>query len=144
MSKRMLVAVDLSDHSAGTVAYAYHIAEALDLTIDCLHITQTSTPQRSLGHPSARQLVEGLAKSEGQAAVRELNRLLSGIPEARRGEGILEHGPPADVIVKVAHPDVYEMLVVSTEGRTGFSQLFSGSVAESVVRHAKLPVLVVR
>jgi nucleotide-binding universal stress UspA family protein len=35
-------------------------------------------------------------------------------------------------------------LVVSTEGRTGFAQLCSGSVAESVVRHARLPVLVVR
>ena len=30
MSKKMLVAVDLSEHSAQTVAYAFHLAQALD------------------------------------------------------------------------------------------------------------------
>lgn len=144
MSKRLLVAVDLSEHSASTLAYAYHMAEALDLVIDGLHITASTPSGRSLGHPTAMQMMEDLAEREEQGALRELHRILSGIPEGRRGQALIEHGAPADVIVKVADPDIYEMLVVSTEGRRGFSQLFSGSVAESVVRHARLPVLVVR
>lgn len=142
MSKKMLVAVDLSEHSASTMAYAYHVAEGLDLVIDAVYVT-ASTTNRGMG-PSARQIVAGLNKAEEQAASRELQRILSGVPERRRGEAICASGNPADAIVRAADPDLYEMLVVSTEGRTGFSQLFSGSVAESVVRHARLPVLVVR
>ena len=144
MSKRMLVAVDLSEHSAGTLAYAYHIAEMMDLMIDGLHITEAPTSGRSLGHPSAREIVNDLARSQSVAAERELQRMLSGIPEPRRGDALIAHGAPAPAIVKMADPELYEMLVVSTVGRTGFSQLFRGSVAESVVRHARLPVLVVR
>ena len=144
MSKRMLVAVDLSEHSAGTLAYAYHIAEMMDLTIDGLHITEGPAAGRAIGHPSAREIVNDLARSQSAGAERELQRMLSGIPEARRGEALVAFGAPATAIVKMADPERYEMLVVSTEGRTGFSQLFSGSVAESVVRHARLPVLVVR
>ncbi|MFT6816499.1 MAG: nucleotide-binding universal stress UspA family protein [Myxococcota bacterium] len=144
MSKRMLVAVDLSEHSAGTLAYAYHIAEAMNLMIDGVHISETPASGRSLGHPSAREIVNDLARSQSQGAERELQRMLSGIPETRRGEARIAYGAPAAAIVKMADPERYEMLVVSTEGRTGFSQLFSGSVAESVVRHARLPVLVVR
>lgn len=144
MSKRMLVAVDLSEHSAGTLAYAYHIAEMMDLMIDGVHITESPSPGRALGHPSAREIVNDLARSQSVAAERELQRMLSGIPEPRRGEALIAFGAPATAIVKMADPERYEMLVVSTEGRTGFSQLFSGSVAESVVRHARLPVLVVR
>ena len=144
MAKKMLVAVDLSENSAGTLAYAYHIAEALNLMIDGVHVSETPSSGRSMGHPSARQLVKGIARSHDQGAIRELERMMSGIPEPRRGEAFVVSGNPADAIVKAADPETYEMLVVSTAGRTGFSQLFSGSVAESVVRHAKLPVLVVR
>ena len=38
----------------------------------------------------------------------------------------------------------YELVVVSTNGRTGLSHILIGSVAERVVRHAPIPVLVVR
>jgi nucleotide-binding universal stress UspA family protein len=140
----MLVAVDLSEHSAGTLAYAYHIAEMMNFVIDGLHIAESPVSGRALGHPSAREIVNDLARSQSAGAERELLRMLSGIPEPRRGEALIAFGAPATAIVKMADPEVYEMLVVSTVGRTGFSQLFSGSVAESVVRHAKLPVLVVR
>ncbi len=40
-----------------------------------------------------------------------------------------------------SHNDV-DLIVVSTHGRTGFRRLTLGSVAESVLRHANVPVLV--
>jgi nucleotide-binding universal stress UspA family protein len=38
----------------------------------------------------------------------------------------------------------HDLIVMGTLGRTGFSKLLLGSVAERVVRFAKCPVLVVR
>lgn len=57
--------------------------------------------------------------------------------ETRSGEaalGILE-------LARETHPDV---IVMATHGRTGVTHFFIGSVAERVIRHADLPVLVMR
>jgi len=37
-----------------------------------------------------------------------------------------------------------DLIVMSTAGRTGLSRLLIGSVAEKVVRHARVPVLTIR
>ena len=38
----------------------------------------------------------------------------------------------------------YDLVVMGTHGRTGFSRVLAGSVAENVVRHSPIPVLTVR
>ncbi len=52
-------------------------------------------------------------------------------------------GQPAEAILEQAaawHPD---LIVMGTHGRTGLAHFLNGSVAEEVVRNARLPVLVV-
>lgn len=52
-------------------------------------------------------------------------------------------GKPAETILEQAdawHPD---LIVMGTHGRTGLAHFLNGSVAETVVRHARLPVLIV-
>ena len=65
------------------------------------------------------------------------------IPKKLRGRTLLRRGPTAETICAVAE-DGYEMVVVSTRGRSGLAHVLLGSVAERVVRHATVPVLVVR
>lgn len=50
-------------------------------------------------------------------------------------------GNPAQAIVEEAND--FDMIVMSTHGRTGFSRFFLGSVAEKVLRTTHLPVLIV-
>jgi nucleotide-binding universal stress UspA family protein len=50
-------------------------------------------------------------------------------------------GNPAQSITEEA--DDFDVIVMSSHGRTGFSRFFLGSVAEKVLRTARLPVLVV-
>lgn len=144
MAKRMLVAVDLSETSASTLAYAYEVARGLDAVIDGIFVVEGPVASRSLGHPSAKEIVDSLTRREAEVAQRELERLLSGVPDDRRGDPIVRHGNAVDVICREAAPSRYEMLVVSTRGRTGLSHMLIGSVAERVVRYAQVPVLVVR
>ncbi|HVJ15124.1 MAG TPA: universal stress protein, partial [Polyangiaceae bacterium] len=54
-----------------------------------------------------------------------------------------EEGIPATKIVEVAATG-YDLVVMGSHGRTGFKHLLIGSVAERVIRHAKVPVLTVR
>jgi nucleotide-binding universal stress UspA family protein len=53
-------------------------------------------------------------------------------------------GNPADEIVKVAHDEHVDMIVMGTHGRTGWQHMLMGSVAEVVVRKAECPVLTLR
>jgi len=51
-------------------------------------------------------------------------------------------GDPMDRILAAAKQA--DLIVMSTAGRTGLSHLVIGSVAEKVVRHARIPVLTLR
>jgi universal stress protein A len=53
-------------------------------------------------------------------------------------------GNPADEIVQLARDEEASLIVLGTHGRTGFSRLLMGSVAEVVVRRSPCPVLVYR
>jgi len=144
MGSRILTAVDLSESSAGTLAYAYHLAVGLNAQIDAVYVHEGPVTGRAAGHPSARGLVDAITHRELDAAERELGRLMSGVPDGRRGESLVRRGNAVDLICREADPDKYELLVVATQGRTGFTHMLIGSVAERVVRHARIPVLVVR
>jgi nucleotide-binding universal stress UspA family protein len=53
------------------------------------------------------------------------------------------YGPPARTIVDAAQTRDAQLIVMSTHGRTGWRRMMLGSVAESVLRAAPTPVLLV-
>jgi len=53
-------------------------------------------------------------------------------------------GNADDALIAGAHEDRADLIVVGSHGRRGVSRFVLGSVAESVVRRAPMPVLVVR
>jgi len=57
--------------------------------------------------------------------------------------GDIRTGIPAEVILAEAN-EPGDMIVLSTHGRSGVDRWFLGSVADAVVRHGDIPVLVVR
>lgn len=56
-------------------------------------------------------------------------------------EPVISIGNPAQSIVEEA--DDFDMIVMSTHGRTGFTRFFLGSVAEKVLRLSHVPVFVI-
>jgi nucleotide-binding universal stress UspA family protein len=59
-------------------------------------------------------------------------------------EEVIAHGDAATEIVRVAKERNVDLIVISSHGRTGLGRILFGSTAESVVRHATCPVLVVK
>lgn len=57
---------------------------------------------------------------------------------------IVSEGGVADQILQAAKDHDVQMVVMGSEGRTGFQRFMLGSVAESLVHNAHVPVLVVR
>lgn len=56
-------------------------------------------------------------------------------------EPLISIGNPAQSIVEEA--ENFDMIVMTTHGRTGFSRFFLGSVSEKVLRMSHIPVLIV-
>jgi nucleotide-binding universal stress UspA family protein len=53
-------------------------------------------------------------------------------------------GPPGHEICSYAKETDSDMIVVSSHGNHGLKRFLLGSVAEAVIRHAHVPVLVLR
>lgn len=138
----LLVAVDFSELSKRSVEYAVRLATGQDRKVDLLHVALASLPAHAQAHAPA-EVLDQIRKGEEVAALRDLQELLQTIPEPLRGRILLRRGTAADTICKAAG-EGYELVVVSTRGRTGLAHVLIGSVAERVVRHAPVPVLVVR
>ncbi len=56
---------------------------------------------------------------------------------------VLREGSAEDEILAVAEEQGVDLIVVGTHGRRGLTRALLGSVSESVLRDAKVPVLVV-
>lgn len=56
---------------------------------------------------------------------------------------VLDGGPVADRILEVLSDEDYDLVVLSSHGRTGITRFLLGSVAEQLVRRSPVPVLIV-
>ncbi len=56
---------------------------------------------------------------------------------------IMEEGIAKEAINSIAEERKVDLIIMGTHGRTGLNHLFMGSVAEYVIRHATIPVMVV-
>lgn len=66
--------------------------------------------------------------------------LLDGVASESR----VERGEPADEILWMAKPNRFDLIAMTTHGRTGLRRALTGSVTEQVLRHAEIPVMTCR
>jgi nucleotide-binding universal stress UspA family protein len=144
--KQILVPIDFSECSTPALKYAARLARAVSADLHLLHVWEVPEfvprvmpGEGFLDRRALSELMEQRAREELDAFVREAEKLQIPIVSTK-----LACGVPSRTIVEVAKRDRCDLLVVGTHGRTGFSHVMLGSVAERVVRHARCPVLTVR
>jgi len=147
LMQKILVPVDLSPDSRQALAEAAQFAAAFGASIDLLYVWSAPAlvaPESVITGVGVNEqpLVEWIRKSATeQLAQFEIEIRREGVPISNV---LCEPGDPAAVIVDRAKAGQYDLLVLSTHGRTGLSHFLLGSVAERVVRTAPCPVLTVR
>jgi len=139
--KRLLVPVDFSDASVAALATAQDLCRALDAEIRVVHVHQLQVPYVGDGGfyvpevdeeeimEERKQELETFVKQHGDAQISISSEVRLGDPET----GINE----------IADEFKADMIIMGTHGRSGLSHLLMGSVTESVLRHANVPLLAV-
>lgn len=139
--RRLLVAVDLTDVSAGLVAEARAFAARFgpDARLHLLHVlAPLPYPATRLGEVAYELMPELIGQATTQV------QALAGAPGARRDEVHVAHGPAAAVVLREADALGADLVVVASHGPSALDRVLIGSVTERIVRTADRPVLVVR
>ncbi|TVQ73801.1 MAG: universal stress protein [Balneolaceae bacterium] len=137
----ILVPLDFSDLSLKALEAASVFAELFDGAITPFHSFISLSDVEMPDVSSKDELASGHEELE-KKLVEKLNKTAADNAEAKfLNEGLVQVGNPADAIIEAAQN--FDLIVMTTHGRTGFSRLIMGSVAEKVIRFAPVPVVVV-
>ena len=137
---QILVPHDFSEASAAAVRHAAAWAGALAAEITLLHVVEPVVyPEFYSVDVLSDDLMERLVERSERALRAAADDLLGDV-NARIE---VEVGRAADTIVDHAEPKRFDAVVMATRGLSGLEQILLGSVAESVLRRCKVPLLAV-
>lgn len=142
--QKILCPTDLSDESRSALAIACEWAKQFGAELHLLHVVEgLSTPYPYLGPPFNEAMSwETMIRQKARDALTALT--LPGDSSTLKVVRELRSGSPIAQIVDYAQTSGIDLIVMSTHGRSGFSHLLLGSVAENVVRRSPCSVLTVR
>ncbi|HEV2765242.1 MAG TPA: universal stress protein [Pyrinomonadaceae bacterium] len=143
--RTILLPTDFSECARHALPAAASLARLTGARIVCLHVVEPMVPTVGFT-PIAEPLpMTDISEQLEDSATRELPKLAR--CEECAGldvEDLIARGEAASEIVRVARERGADLIVISSHGRTGLGRMLFGSTAESVVRHAHCPVLVVK
>lgn len=136
------VLVPVDDSECAREALEFTLDEYPNADITALHVINPTTVV-AVSEPVVwdDQLAEQVQK-EAEDLLAEMRN------EAKSRNGDITtkimHGRTPQAIIEYAGEHDVDHIVIGSHGRTGFSRVLLGSVAETVVRRAPVPVTVVR
>ena len=137
--RRILIALDDSAIAAHAVEVGTDLSAALKAQVALVYVVDPTLAFQPDGGIPAAELVAALKRESQSFLAAAAQR--TGEPQAWQ---FLREGKPADEILPAAREWEADAIVIGTHGRSGMSRLVLGSTAESVVRQAPCPVLVVK
>jgi nucleotide-binding universal stress UspA family protein len=139
---KILVPTDFSELSYKAFEAAAYFAEILDGTVTPFHAYIPLSEMDSFyytgvglsGHVDYDQIEKTVIDRLTEVSSTKT-------PKDRLGKPLLGVGNPAHAIAEAA--EAFDLVVMTTHGRTGFSRFLMGSVAEKTLRLTHAPILVV-
>jgi len=149
---KILIAIDDSAYAEHAAEYGFDIARKFNAAVGLVNIIEPAlirqmTPAADpiMGMPMQGTGIEemellDIQKNQSEnIADRTIEKFAGSMPVTH----FTEFGSTADGIIKCCNEFKADVIVIGTHSRTGLDRLLMGSVAEHVVRHSAVPVLVV-
>ncbi len=139
---RLLLTTDLSAESLRAFAPLAALARAQGSAITLLHVVEDTafTPRGAAFAPPIH--LPGAEEDQARAEAWLAEHAKDALGELPLEVRVIRADKPGPAIAKYASEQGFDLIAMSTHGRTGFRAMLVGSVTESVLRHAELPVMV--
>jgi nucleotide-binding universal stress UspA family protein len=149
--QKILIGIDDSKQAGHAAEFGFDIARKFNAEVGLVNIVEPimaapvvatdpmmGLPEQSIGIDEMKLLE--IQKSQSEMIVDQTIK--------KYGDGIevthfTDYGSTADGIIHCAKEFGADLIVIGTHNRHGIDRLLMGSVAEHVVRHSPVPVLVV-
>ena len=146
---RILVAVDGSDSSDKVFDTAAQLSKLSGGKLFIIHVVMPLTGVGMLGYNYDASTIEKLQQDLEERGKKILSKYSADAKEKyniANAETILAQGTsPPDAILREATSKAADIIVVGSKGYGGgIKQIFIGSVPNSVLHHATIPVLLVK
>lgn len=136
--KIVLVPVDFSEASVAALAYAVDVVEGTNAKVFVLHAFEIPILGLPDGVVTATAELTGRIVNAAQKALDDLVAEYRGRVDLR---ALLKQGDAREIILAQAQDLTADLIVMGTHGRRGIARALIGSVTETIVRTAPIPVL---
>ena len=144
MQKNILIATDGSETSMQAADIAVSIGKKAGAMVTAVYVVDVHRLAQLPGYaamPGIKDNLMELMLKEGSEALEEIG-------DKARDAGVayeraVAEGDPGEELLKLCRDKGFDLIVLGTMGKSGLTKFLLGSVAEKVVRHAHIPVLVV-
>jgi nucleotide-binding universal stress UspA family protein len=147
--KKILVPVELHENTAPVIQWANFLAQTLDSQLIFLHVNESLEPfkhsllfDEDMGVTPTAQ-VKDLRAAYRQAAQQELTQLSGQCGGGLSVDTALEEGRASATILDYSRTHGCDCILMGTHGKPWYQRFLMGSTAETVLREAKLPVMIV-
>ncbi|MEK7233012.1 MAG: universal stress protein [Elusimicrobiota bacterium] len=140
--KRIVVAVDFSASSLAALDAAEYVARRWSAALEVVYAEHPPLLAGWVGLGAMPASVPPANERPRRKIEERLRKAAAGFP-ADRLKVRTVHGWPPAALLELAQVDRADLLVMGTHGYAGLDRLLTGSVAEAVIRRARMPVLVV-
>ncbi len=138
MFRQLLVPLDHSPLAEQALGPAFALANASHAKIDLVEVHEPVP----LGAPDDAPLNPSEPEKDEAYLEALVARFGAGMPTAPTHAVV--RGEPSTQICRRAHAIDADLIVMTSHGRTGLGRAWSGSVADAVIRHCAVPVLMER
>lgn len=140
--EKILVALDLSEHSKTVADYAAALAKMSGASITAIYAAPTLTQYTGFHVPpnTIDNFVGEIVSGAEKAMSSFVTEHFGDIPV----KAVVVVGYAAEEILSMADKESADIIVMGTHGRRGIDRILFGSVAEKVVKNSPYPVLTIR
>lgn len=140
-TKLVLAAVDFSPVSDEVCRVAADLAASVGARAVILHVSEPEVDYVGVAPPELFPITEDTAAKVIEGRLRAAREIF----ESRSVSTEVLHiwGPIVGTIISESERHEVDILVIGSHGHGAFYNLIVGSVTEGVIRHSKVPVLVV-
>src|SRR5581483_3669764 len=140
--RRILVGVDFGAPSLAAVEYARDLARTFQAVVYLVAVVD-NVAERLDDVPAPLAGAADLQKAVQDDATKRL-AALAAANSVKVEAAVITSNDVAAALLEYANTHEVGLIVLGTHGRSGFADLFMGSVAQQVVRRANCPVLTLR